>query len=282
VVVRTREGARGIDAVVLCETCGRGVHRQEVVLTMPPAATARLADEVSTALVPGVPVYVWSLLPPDLTDPEAVDALSRIDALIVDSATLPDPLTVARDMRRFATRGAAAVGDLSWARIRRWREALAGFFAPADRRELLVRIDEVDVEHGAGPSGTMAGALVAGWKASRLGYELDGVESAGEGATARYRKAGGRRVRVALAAAGDDDGLRSIAVRGAGFEVGVRVESPDSARLRFDVRGRTVTQHLRWERQSDAELLCDLLVEATHDVVYPAALGAAVDLLEAR
>lgn len=280
VVVRTREDATELSADLLCEAYGGGVQRQEVTLTMPSAAASRLLDEISVLLVSEVPVFVWLLIAPNLADPENIDTLSRADGLIVESSTFARPAQELRDLSRFGGRGRSAVVDLTWARLRSWREEMAGFFAPSGRRQLIAHVDELRVEQGTGAAGTMAGALLVGWMASRFGYVLEDVSAAGaHRSVVRYRREDGRAVQVRVDGV-DGDWLQSVEVRGRGFEFGVRVDSETGAELRFHI-GHTVTQHLSWPRPSRGELLGELLIDPGHDPVYLAALAAACDLLEA-
>src|SRR5436190_1217798 len=85
-----------------------------------------------------------------------------IDAWVTVSATTEDPKPgeLAKD---------AYVVDLAWLRSTPWRERIAATFDPAQWLEELGRLSSVAVRHR--PDSAMAGVLVFGWLASRLGWE---------------------------------------------------------------------------------------------------------------
>ena len=70
-----------------------------------------------------------------------------------------------------------AVTDMNWGRLTPWREMVAGFFDPPNIRPYLDRIGHVNIEYAMpeshhGPINRSQALLVAGWLASRLGWEI--------------------------------------------------------------------------------------------------------------
>lgn len=281
VLVNVRQTGAGLSAELLCEA--RAVPGsaplllEEVLLTVGAEPARRLVQLVSPVLAAGDPVLMWWMGTPPLDDSDLVADLRRCDALVVDLA-VGDPLpAVARGLALLA--GRPPVADLEWPRQRACRETLAGFFAAADRRRFVHAVDRLDVEAGR-PS---SAALLVGWLASRLGYQLEGA-SPGPGGEIRatYRNRDRRTVDVRLRLGGDVP-LRRIGIEGgrAGrrFELELRIEAPPRATLSFHIE-RTVIQPLVLETPGMARLLAEVRVEARRDTVYPEALSAAADLLE--
>ena len=78
-----------------------------------------------------------------------------------------------------------AVTDCAWGRLTPWRELLAAPFSgpqlrPALGRVRWLRVDSVE---------PTAGQELVGWFASRLGWELEEVDQAGDELAAGYRRA---------------------------------------------------------------------------------------------
>jgi len=73
------------------------------------------------------------------------------------------------------------LADLQWSRLRPWRETIAQFFGPLDRRSFLTGISEVGIDYaGEGRGNRIAAALLTGWMASSLGWKLKRA-AAGQG-----------------------------------------------------------------------------------------------------
>jgi glucose-6-phosphate dehydrogenase assembly protein OpcA len=159
-----------------------------------------LAALVDPLLVSGVPTYLWWLGTPPFEKHEFQDALRICDALVVDSANFSNPhhsfLGLANLMTSAHKR--LGVGDLQWSRLRPWRESIAGFFSPADRRDYLKGINEIGVDYaGDGRGNRIGAALLIGWFTSSLGWKLQNAAAGGGGiVSARYEVDGWRPVTV--------------------------------------------------------------------------------------
>jgi glucose-6-phosphate dehydrogenase assembly protein OpcA len=141
--------------------------------------SVRDLDNVVVPLaLPGLPVFLWwragSFSPPDYFR----QILRVTDCVLVDSARFADP---AKDLARLARTvqelsGEVVVGDLNWTRTQPWRELAAQCFDPPAVRPCLDGLNNVRIEYEQeSPRAVAQGAqalLVAGWLASRLGWDL--------------------------------------------------------------------------------------------------------------
>jgi glucose-6-phosphate dehydrogenase assembly protein OpcA len=134
---------------------------EEVRLDVGGQAALHLDSLVEAFTLSDLPVVVWYVNSiPDPSDPLA----SIADAILIDSRDAPDPGQL-RSVLQLARR--RAVVDLSWFRLRPWRELLAGLFEPPGNRELLEQISSVAVAGKIGPR-----RLIGGWVAAQTGCAL--------------------------------------------------------------------------------------------------------------
>jgi glucose-6-phosphate dehydrogenase assembly protein OpcA len=139
-------------------------------------------------VVTDLPTLLWS----PHGHPEAVDALLPLaQAVLVDS--VDEPVWREAIDRACALGDQAYVVDLAWLRSTPWRERIAATFDPPSRRRELGALTQVAVRHH--PASTVAGMLLIGWLASRLGWGVEPLLSHGE---ALIGKAHARRQDVAL------------------------------------------------------------------------------------
>ena len=146
---------------------GIGVMRERVEMLIGPEHLERLDTALDPVLVSELPTVLWS----PHGHWEAVHSLLHLtDVILVDSDDMDDfdgpsaALDRAAELRRHAY-----VVDLAWLRTTPWRERLAAAFDHPGRRRLLAVLDEVGVRHSA--ASTASALLLAGWLASRLGWE---------------------------------------------------------------------------------------------------------------
>jgi glucose-6-phosphate dehydrogenase assembly protein OpcA len=180
------------------------VHAQcEVVsLHVGGAAGEHLATLVDPLLLSGVPAYLWWLDTPPFGTPELLDAIRICDALVVDSARFDRPyqsfLGLA-DLHRSA-HSRLGVADFQWVRLEPWREAIAEFFEPKERRADMAGIAEVGIDYvGDGRGNRIGAALLIGWLASALGWKVQrAVGGAGGVLVAHFAMEGGRQLEVAF------------------------------------------------------------------------------------
>lgn len=153
------------------EAEGHPVWSEDVRLHVRGPLLDHLDSLVEPLTLPDLPVVAWFVgPPPDPADP----LLDAADALIVDAKTeepggeksLPAVVTLARRN---------VVIDLSWIRLRPWRELLGGLFDGPILRPFLDGVTRAEIRGKPGPR-----LLLAGWLSSRLGLsrkQLDLIDS---------------------------------------------------------------------------------------------------------
>ncbi|HYI99834.1 MAG TPA: glucose-6-phosphate dehydrogenase assembly protein OpcA [Thermoleophilaceae bacterium] len=140
------------------------VAREQVVLDIGPKHLEHLDRIVDPLLVMDLSTLVWSPHDHD----EAVDSLMRIaQSVLLDSVSEADAPAAIR--RAAELKEHAYVVDLAWLRSTPWRERVAATFDPPQWRPELGRISAVTVRHH--PDSAVAGVLLLGWLARRLGWE---------------------------------------------------------------------------------------------------------------
>lgn len=153
------------------------------------AAGSHLAELLDPLLISGVPTYLWWTGTPPFGKRDLEDALRIADALVVDSARFDAPYHSFRGLHHLTNSAhkSLAVGDFQWTRLSPWREAIAQFFAPLERRDFLGGISEVGIDYeGEGRGNRIAAALVTGWMASALGWKLKRAAAGPGGVVAAY------------------------------------------------------------------------------------------------
>jgi glucose-6-phosphate dehydrogenase assembly protein OpcA len=142
---------------------GIGLIRERVEIDVGPGHLSRLDSIIDPVLVSELPTVLWS---PHSYD-EAVDALlSTIDVLLIDSDDAIDPFEALRRAEKLLE--SVYVVDLAWLRTTPWRERIAASFDDPDRRRALAEMLRVEIDHR--PSSAASALLLAGWLASRLGW----------------------------------------------------------------------------------------------------------------
>jgi glucose-6-phosphate dehydrogenase assembly protein OpcA len=291
-------GERRLDADILTEihrlVRGAAVQREQVVLRVPGPLVEHLSSLVEPLLVPDLATYLWWAGTPPLQQGDLRRALAACDVLIVDSAQFERPVLSFLELAALADRMADRKGfaDLQWARQRPWRESLAQFFAPDDRRALLEGVTRLEVRCGEdGHAGRVAGGLLVGWVASALGWRLMRAAAISESAgDALMQSPGGEFVHVAVRgipgwAPGELAGA-TLEGSGAGRRFAVSIELDrergDHGHLRIDLAEvQTLHQRLSLPRQEVAALLVRMLAESRRDPVFVRSLASAATLVDA-
>jgi len=143
---------------------GLSVVRETVELDIGPDHLIALTTIVDPVLVSEIPTVCWS--PHGHT--EVVKALLPvIDVIMLDSDAEGDPGAAFDRAER--VREDAYVVDLAWLRTTPWRERLAASFHLGARRRQLDHLLSIEIRHREGS--TASALLLAGWLASRLGWE---------------------------------------------------------------------------------------------------------------
>jgi glucose-6-phosphate dehydrogenase assembly protein OpcA len=166
---------------------GLSVVRETVEIDLGPEHLLALPTIVDPVLISEIPTVCWS---PDGHGEVVRGLLGMIDVILLDSDDAADP----RDGfdRAELVREHAYVVDLAWLRTTPWRERLAASLGR--RPQALSTMLSVEIRYRDGS--TASALLLAGWLASRLGWErsaltpghreigLHGAERSGEGQVA--------------------------------------------------------------------------------------------------
>ena len=228
-----------------------------------------LSSIVMPLLIPDIPLHLWLVGAPPLTQAFRADAVAMCDRVILDTGAYDDAAeTLQMISREFDVHGASlSLNDIAWQRTRPWREAVAIAFDGPDVRPWLHRVVGVEiVSAGATPSADAW--LLAGWLASRLTWPASGGPAIGVSSI----PAAGARV-------GD-----LVAVR-------IRCEhARHSARVRLERGGASLVTSIHiddgvvatgtaalpaWD---EGQLIARLMSEATRDALYSQAVARAAQL----
>jgi glucose-6-phosphate dehydrogenase assembly protein OpcA len=212
------EGRETLDATAVMSyedpDSGLGVMREQVEIDMGPSHLVGLDTIVDPVLVSELPTVLWS---PHGHD-EAMEALAgMIDVILLDSDDVHEP---AAGLARAA--GAledAYVVDLAWLRTTPWRERLATSFDPPDRLPSLSKLGGLGVRHRS--DSAASALLLAGWLASRLGWDPQRLEVGKSDSLHGAANRNGDSVEISLDATEQDvPGLVGVTVScGSGFSL---------------------------------------------------------------
>ena len=266
------------------QICGEQVTIEAGGPLVETAATA-----VAPLLVPDVPVYLWWKDIPHYQD-KLFDRLAQMaDRIVIDSAAFDHPYDdLLRLTEMIGDRSRLMrVSDLNWGRLTSWRTLLASFWDVPDYRPLLEGIDRVEIGYrppGYAPDEIAPKALLlAGWLASRLGWDIVGSARASQRAIECDLRAGDRAIVLSLRRdeAGDrsERTISSIALSAekgqADFSVALRAGG-----TKLETEARIGTEHsvgrvLAYEMRSEANRLSRELAFLSRDAIYEDAVSRA-------
>ncbi len=209
IVVRDQPNLGGsgrMDASISTDThqssSGVPVMFELVTLHIGGAAGEHLAALVDPLLLSGVPTYLWWLGTPPFGTRGLLDALKIGDALVIDSTHFERPYHSFLGLADLDTNAHQRLGvaDFQWQRLAPWREMIAQFFEPKDRRTFMSGIGELGIDYvGDGRGNRIAAALLIGWFASALGWKMQrAVGGTGGVVAAHFATDGGRPLDVAF------------------------------------------------------------------------------------
>jgi glucose-6-phosphate dehydrogenase assembly protein OpcA len=129
-------------------------------------------------LLSDLPVFLWWPVGDPFDEYIFRSLTDSLNRLIVDSAYFETAEgTLAKMASQIRTQWPKiAITDMNWGRLTPWREMVASFFDAPAMRSYLDRIGHVNIEYAVteeyhGPINRSQALLVAGWLASRLGWE---------------------------------------------------------------------------------------------------------------
>ena len=163
---RPGHGPAGMDAAVLLHGTvaeGHPVWSEDICLTVRGPAASQLDSLIEPLTLPDLPVVAWFVS--GLPDPDD-RLLSAVSAVVIDGDTLE--LDAVAALTALGRRH--VVLDLCWARLRPWRQLLAGLFEVPAARPALAGVYGVEVYGPAWPR-----LLLGGWAAARLGLAATSV-----------------------------------------------------------------------------------------------------------
>jgi glucose-6-phosphate dehydrogenase assembly protein OpcA len=121
-------------------------------------------------VVSDLPTLLWS---PHGHHDIVLELLPLAQAVLIDSLDEPDGRAAIERARALSHH--AYVVDLAWLRSTPWRERIATIFDPPRMRRELPSLTALTIRHH--PDSTLAAALLAGWLASRLHWDVTRLQA---------------------------------------------------------------------------------------------------------
>ncbi len=163
---RTRLNARvALSASDPAEQRPDATLHERVTIDVGDRHVGRLESIVDPVVMPDVPTLVWAPHGHRAAF-DAVVALSQ--SVLLDTTDASEPAAGLRAVHALLADHDLTVVDLAWLRASPWRLRLAAHYADPPRQAELATIRELEVRHDR--QSTVAGWLLAGWIADRLGW----------------------------------------------------------------------------------------------------------------
>jgi glucose-6-phosphate dehydrogenase assembly protein OpcA len=285
-----------------CETDKRtGAKRlccEEVTLKAQGSFVAELPSAALPLLVSDISTFLWWRDVAQTTDKVFSSLLRATDRLVIDSAEFEDTQRDLVEVNNLFAGGHSlrvGISDLNWARLTFWRGLLADFYDVPAYQVWLENIDRVRIDY-VGPERapeTIApqALLIAGWLASRLGWELADEEHAQEKSQTvsfNYRSKYDREIKLELNRVGRGQRkpgrlvqveLRSSAERSASFRV---TRSADNLHLLTETKIGSETHRgrvLPVRNRSAAQLLSREMEILCNDQIYQDSIAYAAMMI---
>jgi glucose-6-phosphate dehydrogenase assembly protein OpcA len=283
---------------------GRQVCSEQVTVAAGTESERRMSAAIIPLLLPDLPVFLWWPEGDPFDEYLFRNLADSLNRLIVDSAHFENPEgTMAKMSTQIKSQWPKiAVTDMNWGRLTPWREMVAGFFDAPNMRPYLDRIGRINIEYtlsddGRAPVNRSQALLMAGWLASRLGWEVgENVYQLIHSETSHIPRAhltlksGKRVVTVDLNAVhwkasspGDIFSITlEVPVQGqqpgsppnASFSVALTDKQEWCAGLKVDIEGSAPTDRtIQMQPLDQPDLLDEELEVYGHDTVYEEALA---------
>jgi glucose-6-phosphate dehydrogenase assembly protein OpcA len=120
---------------------------------------------------PDLPVIFWCRSARVFTHPAFADIAGLAQKVIVDSRKHPDPQLCLNFLAQQTAAG-HLYGDLSWARLTRWRESVSNVFERMDCRGFFQSLTQARIKYSS-PTLPVAAIYLRAWLKSVLGSQLD-------------------------------------------------------------------------------------------------------------
>lgn len=286
------DGPPRAEATIACRVGEGQRHACGEQITLGGSAGGHALHSLAVALLQaGLPVTVWWHGPVDFDDHVFQKLAHVADRVIFDSQTWPDPLPLLPRLARAAEERAPKLrfSDLQWVQLTTWRRLVAHAFDVPAAHSLLPELEEVTVEYGGGQHLNVAGLLLVGWLAGRLGWTPGAqpmlLDDTGYVFPLRHGPDDDRQLTVALRRRDRQESICAVELRTGGdrparfaFEL-----TPDGqcAKTRIELPGSApLVQISNLRTRTSAHLLNEELSFQTRDPVYRDALAAAVRLAD--
>lgn len=138
-----------------------------ITLSGTKAALERVANTVVSLMIGDLPKFVWWKATPNPEQAIFQQLADTGNCLIVDSSYFSDAESELHKIQEITESG-KHIADLNWHRLSPWQELTAEAFDPPERRDSLVDIDYISIDHERGNAAQAM--MFMGWFASRLGW----------------------------------------------------------------------------------------------------------------
>jgi glucose-6-phosphate dehydrogenase assembly protein OpcA len=257
-----------------------------ITVAVSPAAAESLPNTLTSLLVPDLPVFLY-WRSPGVADRNLVKSLARFaHLLVIDSQALfrdpVNPLYLSELLDHAPER--AELRDLNWPRLTAWRDLIAQFFDTRATRTHLKEFAEVEIRCAfSHENATPIALLLAGWLASRLGWQWASAEKRPGQWTSRWRRAGGEVLVRFTSTSADSARLGIKAVRltthsGGSFSVVENEEKDCMYAVADEGTSRPVVHTIARPSASETDLLISELSQLGEDTGFQAARAAALEL----
>lgn len=218
---------------------GQQICCEQIIVKWKGKGTKNLVSVVAPLTIPDLPTYMW-WHDKDLDMEKVHPFLFHIDRFIIDSLKLDNQKSPILKLQclKDAVQEGSSIYDLNWIRTLPWRQSIAHSFDSARgllELEDLDIISSVDIVEETGKNvdtkftpGTQSLFLV-GWLASKLGWDLESVESLNEKVSVNYRL---NRTRITINLL-PESGSNETSHRGHLREVTIRLRDEKHSKLKI-------------------------------------------------
>ncbi len=247
------------------------------------AVLERVPNLVFSHLDSDLPLYLW--WQGEFPQPAPNEQLMAwVDRLLFDSADWSDRCAQFAVLRRICSEHAGltrALGDLNWTRLVTWRSAIGQLFDLPGRHD-LAEINQVEIAHA--PGMRLTGLLLTAWLATRLRWEIAGMQDTGFSFESQFGGSA-QRVEVSLREDGTEGAatISDVLLRttsGAEFRVS---RNPGSdffnTQARLAANGKVQSQVLRAGSERIADMVSEELTHNGNHRVYLRVLDALEKML---
>ena len=284
------EGSPRAEATIACQVsegrqqaCGEQIMLRGTVNGQP------LYSLAIALLQPGLPVTVWWHGSIDFDSPVFRQLAKVADQIVFDTRMSRDLLATLLHLGREATMHTRhpRFTDLLWVELTAWRRLIAGAFDLPATRDMLPVLTRVELVYGQSEASLVAALLLAGWLATRLGWEPLEMRAHGGGIIVRLRRRAAlgdqpEQVELTLRQNGSEEGIAIVEMRTEqGSACFLRRTGREDVEVRIEPAGQLpFVQASHLQQRSLVRLLGEELAFTTPDRVYNPALVLAARLAE--